>query len=245
MDLAKSPLSTSEQARAAIVTYVEKGVPLADACGALGVPRRTFTFWRNLGVREIERCQKEGVDPEPHLAPYVEFVEDLDLAHSKGIVRHIERLDKAAEDPDNWKALTWLLGRMDQRTFLWTSPPKDEVGSSKHYDQRSTSHERLDEISARRQAYRRDLAIRSGLELIVSLSVRLAGRREEARRDRPGDNVGARGTGSSRAEESDLLESSVHPAAVEAGRGGGGREVTKVEDGSTTISSGLLRRPRR
>lgn len=154
MDLARSPLTVAELARSAIVTYVEKGVPLADACAALGISRSTFTKWHGLGIREVERCLKEGVDPEPHLAPYIEFVEDLELAHSKGIVRQIERVDRMAEG--DWKAASWILQRMDQRAFLWTNEPKTDPRDERVELPDTTEAvdlltKRLDEIAARRQ----------------------------------------------------------------------------------------------
>jgi hypothetical protein len=72
--------------------YLQAGVPIALACDAVGLPRRTFYHWEELGI--------ESADPENRYALFMSRVRE---AQAKGFIRlHLEirKLDPK-----------WLLGR--------------------------------------------------------------------------------------------------------------------------------------
>lgn len=131
MDLQRSPLTLEEQSREAIKSALRRGSPIADALRFAGVPRRTFRTWEKIGREELERLIDAGdpdAEPEPHLAPYVEFVEALESARSEGINILLNRIWDASReirDPETneivqrgtWQAAAWLLERTDPAHF--------------------------------------------------------------------------------------------------------------------------------
>lgn len=155
MDLQRSPLTVGEQAREAMKNYLAAGIPIRQALEALGVPRRTYDRWHKLAEREIDRCLAEECEPEPHLAPYVEWLIELEQAHSQGVVKYVQRIEKAGADPDNWRANVFLLQRMAPREFRDDSPPETESRTEQPKTATSSIIERLEvrlnEIAGRRQ----------------------------------------------------------------------------------------------
>lgn len=129
MDLDRSPLTLQEQARETIKSALRRGSPIADALRFAGVPRRTFRTWEKIGREELERLIEAGpeADPEPHLAPYVEFVEALEAARSEGVNVLLDRIWNASRDERDqdgnlltrgqWQAAAWLLERTDPAHF--------------------------------------------------------------------------------------------------------------------------------
>jgi hypothetical protein len=117
MDLERSPLSVPEQSRGIIKAALRRGSPIADALRTAGVPRRTWRTWVKIGEDELARCIADDCDPEPHLAPYVEFVIDSEQARSEGINVLLDRVWRASDDPKYWMAASWLLERMDHQHF--------------------------------------------------------------------------------------------------------------------------------
>lgn len=117
MDLERSPLTIVEQSRDIIKGALRRGSPLADALRIAGVPRRTWRTWVKIGEDELARCMAEDCDPEPHLAPYVEFVQDTEQARSEGVNVLLDRIWQASDDPKHWTAAAWLLERTDPQHF--------------------------------------------------------------------------------------------------------------------------------
>lgn len=169
MDLQRSPLTLEEQSREAIKSALRRGSPIADALRFAGVPRRTFRTWEKIGREELERLIDAGdpdAEPEPHLAPYVEFVEALESARSEGINILLNRIwdaSREVRDPDTneviergvWQAAAWLLERTDPKHFarrvevigdgdMPSRPKIDEADALTLFTQR------IDEINARR-----------------------------------------------------------------------------------------------
>lgn len=158
MDLDRSPLTVSEQSRALITKALRMGTPIRLALQTIGVPNDVWRQWRNLGERELRRCIAEDCDPEPHLAPYVEFVQESNLARAEGVVDLLERLHEVSQDGSNRsaqaKAAIWLLGRMD-RAFTEALPDEadeSQAGTEVPEDGLARLSARLDEIQRRRQA---------------------------------------------------------------------------------------------
>ena len=155
MDLERSPLTVDAQARETIKNFLRVGVPVRQALEAAGVPRRTYKRWHDIAVQEVERMIAEGdPEPEPHLAPYVEWLFEMEKAHSQGVTLQITRIAKAGEDPDNWRANVWLLQRMSPRDFGdSTTPEVEETRKAKPADLGaavSIIEARMNEILARR-----------------------------------------------------------------------------------------------
>ena len=117
MDLDRSPLTVVEQSRDIIKAALRRGSPIADALRIAGVPRRTWRTWVKIGEDELARCAAEGCVPEPHLAPYVEFVEESEQARSEGVNVLLDRIWCASNDPKYWTAAAWLLERTDPQHF--------------------------------------------------------------------------------------------------------------------------------
>lgn len=129
MNLDRSPLTLEEQARETIKSALRRGSPIADALRFAGVPRRTFRTWEKIGREEYERLIEAGPDaePEPHLAPYVEFVEALEQARSEGVNILLDRIWNASRETrdeagnlvglGSWQAAAWLLERTDPAHF--------------------------------------------------------------------------------------------------------------------------------
>jgi hypothetical protein len=153
VDLERSPLTVDAQARETIKNFLRVGVPVTQALEAAGVPRRTYKRWHDIAVAEVERLIAEGGDPEPHLAPYVEWLFEMEKAHSQGVTLQITRIAKAGEDPSNWRANVWLLQRMSPRDFGDNVTPATEETRSDPVDVSATIdllERRLSEITARR-----------------------------------------------------------------------------------------------
>lgn len=165
MDLEHSPLTLQDAARETIKAAMRRGSPISDALRFAGVPRRTFRTWEKIGREELERCIEAGTEPEPHLAPYVEFVEALEAARSEGVNVLLNRIwDASRETTDtdgtvisrgSWQAAAWLLERTDPTHFARRielvgdgegarRPKVDEI------DALSLFQQRIDEINARR-----------------------------------------------------------------------------------------------
>jgi len=155
MDLERSPLTVDAQARETIKNFLRVGVPVAQALESTGVPRRTYKRWHDIAVKEVERLIVEGGDPEPHLAPYVEWLFEMEKAHSQGVTLQISRIAKAGEDPSNWRANVWLLQRMSPRDFGDSvTPATEETRREPQSDLVGTVDlltRRLDEITSRRR----------------------------------------------------------------------------------------------
>jgi hypothetical protein len=155
MDLERSPLTVDAQARETIKNFLRVGVPVSQALESAGVPRRTYKRWHDIAVAEVERMIAEGGDPEPHLAPYVEWLFEIEKAHSQGVSLQITRIAKAGEDPGNWRANVWLLQRMSPRDFGDSVPPASEAKRREpEADLASTVdllERRMSEITARRR----------------------------------------------------------------------------------------------
>lgn len=157
MDLDRSPLTVSEQSRALITDALKMGTPIRLALEVIGVPDGVWRQWRNLGERELQRCIAEECDPEPHLAPYVEFVQASNQARAEGVVDLLRRVHEVSLDASNRnaqvKAAIWLLGKMD-RAFIGEVP--DEESQAQRTEAPAGGMERLnarlDEIQRRRQA---------------------------------------------------------------------------------------------
>jgi hypothetical protein len=153
VDLERSPLTVDAQARETIKNFLRVGVPVTQALESAGVPRRTYKRWHDIAVAEVERLIAEGGDPEPHLAPYVEWLFEMEKAHSQGVTLQITRIAKAGEDPSNWRANVWLLQRMSPRDFGDNVTPATEETRSDPVDVSATIdllERRLSEITARR-----------------------------------------------------------------------------------------------
>jgi hypothetical protein len=154
MDLERSPLTVDAQARETIKNFLRVGVPVTQALESAGVPRRTYKRWHDIAVAEVERLIAEGGDPEPHLAPYVEWLFEMEKAHSQGVTLQVTRIAKAGEDPDNWRASVWLLQRMSPRDFGDSVVPVEEAKRQPEQDLAGVVDlltQRLDQITARRR----------------------------------------------------------------------------------------------
>ena len=134
------------------------GTPIRLALQTIGVPPEVWRQWRNLGERELRRCIAEDCDPEAHLAPYVEFVQESNLARAQGVVDLLERVHDVSRDASNRsaqvKAAIWLLSRMD-KAFVGEVPDDDESQAASHEvpeEGLARLNARLDEIQRRRQA---------------------------------------------------------------------------------------------
>ena len=152
MDLDRSPLTLAEQSRQLVTAGLRRGLPIAEALQAAGVPRRTWDAWRKVGEDEIARCAEEGCDPEPHLAPFVEFVETAMQSRAEGAMVCLERIWAAAEN--DWRAAAWMLERsmptiFGRRTISTTIVETETITRIDPSDGISLMTERIAQIEAR------------------------------------------------------------------------------------------------
>lgn len=159
MDLERSPLNVAEQSRDIIKAALRRGSPIADALRLAGVPRRTWRTWVKIGEDELARCIAEDCDPEPHLAPYVEFVQEAEQARSEGMNMLLDRIFQASADPKHWTAAAWLLERTDPQHFarrvhlLETAQEEAPVSQVETAEVVNLLEQRLAQITARRSAF--------------------------------------------------------------------------------------------
>lgn len=158
MDLERSPLGVAEQSREIIKAALRRGSPVADALRIAGVPRRTWRTWVRIGEDELARCIAQDCDPEPHLAPYVEFITDVEQARSEGVNVLLDRVWQASNDPKHWRAATWLLAVQDPGHFATRVGVIDAAQDAPAVSPVETDsvvnllEQRLAQITARRQA---------------------------------------------------------------------------------------------
>lgn len=105
----------AEQSRQLVTAGLRRGLPIADALQAAGVPGRTWSTWKKIGEDEMRRCFEAGCEPEPHLAPYVEFIEEAQKSKAEGAMLLLERIFAASVD--DWRAAAWALERSMPLTF--------------------------------------------------------------------------------------------------------------------------------
>lgn len=148
----------AEQSRQLVTAGLRRGLPIADALKAAGVPERTWSTWKKLGEEEAQRCWEEGVDPEPHLAPYVEFIDEAQKARAEGAMLLLERIFAASVD--DWRAGAWLLERsmplaFGRRTITMQVSAESETIAAAQIDASdgiSLMAQRIAQIEARRGA---------------------------------------------------------------------------------------------
>lgn len=159
MDLDRSPLNVAEQSRDIIKAALRRGSPIADALRMAGVPRRTWRTWISIGEAELARCIAEDCEPEPHLAPYVEFVQESEQARSEGVNILLDRIWRASEDPKHWTAAAWMLERTDPQHFarrvhlLEAAQDEAPVNRVETDEVVNILEQRLAQITARRSAF--------------------------------------------------------------------------------------------
>lgn len=92
----------NEELQTKLCDYIKVGVPIRDACHAVGIAESMFYLWQQKGLENKGR-------------PYVLFVKAVEKAKSQSKIRSIVRIDKAAND--DWRADAWLLERRFPEEF--------------------------------------------------------------------------------------------------------------------------------
>jgi hypothetical protein len=99
-----------------IVAILEKGLPIDDACAAVGIDDSTFQRWMRKGEKALK-----AREPKPEDQPFREFCAGVKKARSLGKLVHLTTIEKAstgtAGNPGDWKAAAWLLERMHPKQF--------------------------------------------------------------------------------------------------------------------------------
>lgn len=162
MDLERSPLTVSDEARNLLIAAIQAGTPPTIACQTVGVTMKTYNAWRRLGEIEMARVHDEGGPVEAHMAPYVEFVQELDHARAQGVVELLKRVHEAGSvihTPQAVRANIWMLQRMAPAHFAdnaWLAQDEDlgdpGISDGAVIDGMALLAERLDQIARRRQA---------------------------------------------------------------------------------------------
>ena len=119
---ARKPAFADPYIRKTLMNAFMLGFSKAAAAHAIGVEYETLRVWFKRG-----RAAKSG--------QYKEFFEEAQQSITKGMMRRVARIDKAAEE--NWQADAWMLERMHPDLFGRPStrvevndPGKDEDGEN-------------------------------------------------------------------------------------------------------------------
>jgi len=104
----RKTLLTPERQQA-IITMLEAGGYIDDACEAVGVDPSTYYKWLKRGKDEEERLNA-GLDPDPKHTLFFEFFQAVRKANAEGVMSHILNIDHHAKD-GTWQASAWILER--------------------------------------------------------------------------------------------------------------------------------------
>ena len=99
----------------AITTMLKAGSYVEDACRAVGITTTTFYNWIQRGNIQRER-QGAGLPIEPNEAPFLEFLDTIEIADAEGMVSHLMNRDNAAKN-GAWQASAWILERKQPKKW--------------------------------------------------------------------------------------------------------------------------------
>lgn len=98
-----------------IVTMLQAGSYVDDACRAVGIHRSTFYNWMQRGNIQRER-QGAGLPVEDNEAQYLDFLDTIEVADAEGIISHLMNIDNAAKN-GAWQASAWILERKQPKKW--------------------------------------------------------------------------------------------------------------------------------
>ena len=99
----------------AIVTMLEAGGYIEDACEAVGIQPRTYYNWLQRGRDEEDRINA-GLKPEKNEEPFLQFFQAVRQAQAEGVISHLKNIDHHAKN-GSWQASAWILERKQPRKW--------------------------------------------------------------------------------------------------------------------------------
>jgi transposase len=117
------PTKLTPERMNAIVTMLEAGGYIEEACEAVGIGRSTYYSWLSRGQEESDRINA-GMEPNPKETPFLEFLNTVSKANAEGIMGHVLNIDRAAKD-GTWQASAWILER--KQPHKWGRRDRTEV----------------------------------------------------------------------------------------------------------------------
>ena len=99
----------------AIVTMLEAGGYIEDACEAVGIDPRTYYHWLKRGKDEEDRINAD-IAPTPNETPFLQFFQAVRKAQADGIMQHVMNIDHHAKN-GTWQASAWILERKQPRKW--------------------------------------------------------------------------------------------------------------------------------
>lgn len=99
----------------AIVTMLEAGGYIEDACEAVGIQPRTYYNWLQRGRDEEDRINA-GLKPEKNEEPFLQFFQAVRQAQAEGVISHLMNIDHHAKN-GSWQASAWILERKQPRKW--------------------------------------------------------------------------------------------------------------------------------
>lgn len=99
----------------AIITMLEAGGYVDEACQAVGIDESTYYNWLKRGKDEEDRINA-GIAPTPKETPFFEFFKAVRQAQAEGIMSHLMNIDHHAKN-GTWQASAWILERKQPRKW--------------------------------------------------------------------------------------------------------------------------------
>lgn len=109
----------------ALKQAIRAGNDVDTAAHFAGVSVANVYRWLEAGKLEAERIAY-GEAPNPDLADYLTFWEELRKSRAEAIVRNVAHIQKAAQN-GAWQAAAWWLERTVPETYARSKGAKNEV----------------------------------------------------------------------------------------------------------------------
>lgn len=99
------PTYLTDERRVVVLDAIRKGMPIAQAVALVGVGNRTWYKW-------LQKSKDPDAQPFWH-----EFGAQVEQAKAEGMMAMLDKINKAAEQPQHWTAAQYRLAVMDPEHF--------------------------------------------------------------------------------------------------------------------------------